>query len=138
MNTKTTIGQVLQDAERYLAHDCYYLGKIYSPDGFFCMIFKNTDECVVIEQSEDMTAVIATTSMQEKLEHPQAIIFWHDEGDSKIVAAQRIDATDNNIELLRSIVKGEKTDRTIDEFVEGSTQRVLSQILGMCDAVMIS
>lgn len=56
----------------------------------------------------------------------------------RIIAAQRIDATENNIEILKSIVRGEKPDgRKIDEFKPGSTQKALNEVMSLADAVMI-
>lgn len=128
------------DMERYLQEDCYCPGEIYDVIGFFCIVFGIDDECEMIERSDDMTAVVATTYLHgERLKHPQAIIFWHDEGDhERIVGAKRVDATDNNIGILRTIVRGCKPDgRKINEFVPGQTEADLSKILGMCDFVMV-
>lgn len=128
------------DIERFLQEDCYCPGEIYDVTGFFCVVYGIDDECELIERSDDMTAVVATTYLHgERHKHPQAIIFWHDEDDhKKIVDAQRFDATDNNIGILRTIVQGGKPDgRKIDEFVPGQTESELSKVLGMCDFVMV-
>lgn len=93
--------------ERYLQEDCYCPGEIYSVDGFFFQVFTVDDECRLIERSEDMTAVVATTQRGgEELSKPQAIMFWHDEGDGRIINAQRVDATENNVDIMRTIVQG--------------------------------
>lgn len=120
----------IKDMERYLQEDCYCPGEIYSPDGFFFEIFSVNDECKVIEENEGKIAVVV---------RDQAIIFWRD-GDvpGRIIAAQRIDATENNIGILKSIVRGEKPDgRKIDEFKPGSTQKALNKVMSIADAVMI-
>ena len=120
----------IKDMGRYLQEDCYCPGEIYSPDGFFFKIFNVDDECKVIEENEGKIAVVV---------RDQAIIFWRD-GDvpGKIIAAQRVDATENNIGILRSIVRGEKPDgRKIDEFKPGSTQKALNKVMSIADAVMI-
>lgn len=103
----------IKDMERYLQEDCYCPGEIYSPDGFFFKIFNVDDDCKVIEENEGKIAVVV---------RDQAIIFWRD-GDvpGRIIAAQRIDATENNIGILKSVVRGETPDgRKIDEFKPGS------------------
>lgn len=120
----------IKDMERYLQEDCYCPGEIYSPDGFFFKIFNVDDDCKVIEENEEKIAVVV---------RDQAIIFWRD-GDvpGRIIAAQRIDATENNIGILRSIVRGEKPDgRKIDEFKPGSKQKALNKVMSITDAVMI-
>ena len=70
---------------------------------------------------------------------PQAIIFWHDgEEQGLIIAAQRVDATENNIGILRTIVEGGDPDgRKLDEFEKGSTAKSLREVMRLCDAVLI-
>lgn len=130
---------VHEDMERYLREDCYCPGEIYGADGFFFQVYTVDDECRLIERSEDMTAVVATTQRGgEEMSKPQAILFWHDGGDGLIVDAQRVDATENNVGILRSIVRGEEPDgRKIDEFEPGDTARQLCEVLSMCDMVMV-
>ena len=128
----------IHDMERYLSEDCYCPGEIYDISGFFFQIFKADDECVLIAESEGMTAVVAKsgTSVSSK---PQAIMFWHDDDDrpGRIIAAQRVDATENNIDILRTIVHGGKPDgRKIDEFEPGITAKSLKEIARMCDFVI--
>lgn len=118
----------IEDMERFLAEDCYCPGEIYDVTGFFYQVFSVDDECILIERNSGMTAVVATSKYATK---PQAIIFWHDDEDApgRIIDAQRIDATDNNISILRSIVNGEKPDgRKFDEFEPGSIAKSLEEI----------
>ena len=128
----------IHDMERYLAEDCYCPGEIDDISGFFYEIFKADDECVLIAESEGMTAVVAKSSMFDNCK-PQAIIFWHDDDDRPgiIIAAQRIDATENNIDILRTIVHGGKPDgRKIDEFKPGSTAKSLKEIARISNLVI--
>lgn len=120
----------IKDMERYLQEDCYCPGEIYSPDGFFFEIFNVDDDCKVIEENEGKIAVVV---------RDQAIIFWRD-GDvpGRIIAAQRIDATENNIGILKSVVRGEEPDgRKIDEFKPGSKKKALNEVMSIADVVMI-
>ena len=120
----------IKDMGRYLQEDCYCPGEIYSPDGFFFEIFSVNNECKVIEENEGKIAVVV---------RDQAIIFWRD-GDvpGRIIAAQRIDATENNIGILKSVVRGETPDgRKIDEFKPGSKKEALNEVMSIADAVMI-
>ena len=127
----------INDMERYLAYDCYCPGEIYDTTGFFCQIFSIDDECVLIEQSDAMTAVVVTSKDTTR---PQAIIFWHDDDEKpgQIIDAQRVDATENNISILRTIVSGGKPDgRKLDEFEPGSRAKSLKQIAEICDLVIV-
>ena len=140
MDDTTTLGEIHPDMERYLANDCYCPGEIYGIDGFFYMLYGIEDECRIIERSDDMTAVIAFTSWHGKPDDkPQAIMFWHDDGSGRIVGAQRVDATENNVGILRSIVLGGKPDgRKLDEYEDGKLARDVKKVLDISDAVMIS
>ena len=130
------LGDVHPDMERFLQEDCYCPGEIYDVTGFFYEIFKADDECKVIEGNDKMTAVVATSSWENSL--PQAILFWHDDGNGKIIDAQRVDATENNIGILRTIVQGGKSDgRKLDEYKPGSTKKSLEKVLSIADAVIV-
>lgn len=138
MSELKRLGDIHPDMERYLQEDCYCPGEIYGPDGFFFMVYTVEDMCAVIDSSDDMTGVVATTSMGEESDAPQAIIFWHDEGDGRIIAAQRVDATENNVGIVRSVVQGEKPDgRKLDEFNPGETRKSLEEVMGFADLVIV-
>ena len=125
----------IEDMERFLAEDCYCPGEIYDTTGFFCQIFSVEDECVPIERSDGMTAVVVTSDATR----PQAIIFWHDDDEKpgRIIDAQRVDATENNIGILLTIVNGGRPDgRKLDEFEPGSTAKSLKEIMSICDLVI--
>lgn len=135
MNDIKKLGDI-EDMERFLNEDCYCPGEIYDPTGFFYQIFSANDECVLIKRSDDMTAVVATSKHATK---PQAILFWHDDKDKPghIIDARRVDATENNIGILRSIVNGEKLDgRKFDEFNPGSTEKSLKEIARISNLVI--
>ena len=126
----------IEDMERFLADDCYCPGEIYDTTGLFFQVFSADDECVLIERNDRMTAVVATSKHGSR---PQAIMFWHDDDDrpGRIIAAQRVDATENNIDILRTIVHGGKPDgRKLDEFDPGSTAKSLKEIAKISDIVI--
>lgn len=132
--TKRQLREVHKDMTRYLANDCYCPGEIYGIDGFFCRVYHDSDECAVVEQNENITVVVTDE------EEPQAIIFWHDEPDEpgRIIAAQRIDATENNVGILVTIANGGKPDgRKIDEFNPGSLKKSLDKVISFCDMVIV-
>lgn len=117
----------IPDMERYLREDCYCPGEIYDTSGFFYKVFKPEDEFRLIAESDEMVAVTCGD---------QAIMFWREDG--KIVDAQRVDATGNNVGILRSIVAGEKPDgRKLDEFEPGRTQKAVDKVMGISDAIMV-
>lgn len=134
IKTKRQLREAHRDMSRYLAEDCYCPGEIYGPDGFFFRVYHDDDECVIVEQNESMTVVVTDE------EKPQAIIFWHDEPDEpgRIIAAQRVDATENNVGILKAIASGGKPDgRKLDEFEPGSTRKSLEKVFSIADAIMV-
>lgn len=138
MDGTQTLGSVHEDMARYLANDCYCPNEIYGLDGFFYRLFPPDSPCRIVTQNDDMTVVIAWQG--EADEKPQAIMFWHDDKDNpgRIIGAQRVDATKNNVEILSAIANGEKTDgRKIDEYEPGSTKESIEKVLSISDAVMI-
>ena len=136
------LGEVHADMERFLREDCYCPGEIYDLSGFFFQLFDVEDECEIIERSDEMTAVVVPRNNKDGEYRGQAVMFWHDdhENPSKIIDAQRVDATENNISIFRDIVNGFKPDgiRKIDEFKPGSTTKSLSEVMSICDAIMVS
>lgn len=127
--------------ERFLQDDCYCPNEIYGIDGFFYMLFTKDDECTLIERNQERAAVICTTSKGKEVDKPQAVMVWYDDDEApgKVINAQRVDATENNIAILRSIVRGEKPDgRRIDEFEPGHLRKSVEKVLSISDAVMIS
>lgn len=128
----------IPDMERYLRDDCYCPGEIYGPDGFFYQVFGTESQCSVIAESGDKIAVVAKADGESAM--PQAILFWRDDADNpgRIISAQRVDATENNIGILRTIVEGGKPDgRKIDEFDPGSTAKAIAEVMSISDAVMV-
>lgn len=134
------IADIHPDIARYLEYDCYCPDEIYDMTGFSYMLFGIDDECAVIEANEERTAIIAFTSHGRELDNPQAIMFWHDDENEPghVIAAQRVDATENNIGILRSIVLGEEPDgRQIDEFNPGEMARDMDRLMSLCNGFVI-
>ena len=129
------LGDVHSDMERYLAEDCYCPNEIYGIDGFFYQLFPPETEVLAVETNDDMSVVVDATP---DVKRPQCIIFWHDDGTGRILNAQRVDATENNVGILRGIARGAKPDgRKLDEFEPGSTAKALGEVFSIADAVMI-
>ena len=95
------------DMERYLQESCYCPHEIYDVRRFSYELFYETNKCKLIDKSETMIAVISRASDSSK---PEILVFWYDdiERPGQIVAAQRIDATENNIKIVKGIVHNQK------------------------------
>ena len=133
----TLLKDVHPDMERYLANDCYCCNEIYDTSGFFFDLFFADTECEIVTQTDDASVVIACGSHNPN--SPQCIYFWHDDDTNHIVAAQRVDATPNNIGILKDIAHGVKPDgRKLDEFEPGYKTKSVKQVLDMADMIMIS
>lgn len=127
------------DIARYLAQDCYCPGEVYDPDGFFFTVYSPNDECEPIRLSSERSAVIVLTACGKELKLPKALIFWHDEKPfDRIVDAQQVDATENNVGIIALVVDGADPDgRTIDEFAPGATAEAMGKVLSIADCVMV-
>lgn len=130
------------DIERYLENDCYCPYEVYEPNGFFFDIFRPDDECVPVTVT-DSIAVVVACGMYTK-EKPQCLVFWYndEEHPGRIVNAQRVDATDNNLAFLRDYAGGATVDeltgagRRLDEYEPGSTARSLGEMLSLADGII--
>lgn len=127
------------DMRRYLQEDCYCPGEIYDTTGFSFMVFDPDDECELREQTDEMT--VLTAACKSRPNSPQAILFWHDEPDEpgRIIDAQRVDATENNIAILCDIARGAKPDgRKLDRFEDNHDAEDVKKLLSMCDGIIVS
>lgn len=122
----------IANMENYLQNDCYCPGEIYDVSGFFFQVFSKDDECTKLgETTKEDKKVIGVACKN------QIINFWIK--DSKIVSAERYDATENNIELVKLYLSNQNIkDMQIDEFEKGSTEKSLDEILKFADAIMIN
>lgn len=137
------IKELHPDIERYLKHDCYCPHEIYSFDGFFCQLFYEDQECEKIgDKYEDNRGVVACIAHPDGKEgpHPQIVLFTIE--DNKVVDALRLDATDNNIKMIKIFIeKGHEglkaSGMKFNEFKPGETAKSLKKILSISDAIMI-
>ena len=112
------------DMVRYLEEDCYCPGEIYDISGFSYQLFSPNHRCQVFATSKERIAVIAKSS---ETSYPQLIMFWHDDEEKpdKIVAAQRVDATKNNIEIFKKIIsKADKDGSKINKYEKETAQEL--------------
>lgn len=124
----------IADMETYLAERCYCPGEIYDRSGFFFQIFKADEECKLVatgksrNSDESVTCVIC---------RDQLINFWID-NNNVIQAAERYDATENNIKVMKDFWEGKDVVISLDEFENGSTKRQLEDILKYADAILVT
>lgn len=130
------IKDVHPDMERYLQEDCYCPYEVYDPTGFFFDLFYPDYECLCVKKADRASVVIAHGNLDEHKKRPQCLFIQHRGG--KVIDVTRVDATDNNIDLLKRLADGESCEgRKLDEFKEGSTARSLAEMFSLCDAVII-
>lgn len=130
------IRDVHPDMERYLHEDCYCPYEVYDPTGFFFDLFYPDYDCLPVKQANDVSIVIAHGFHDKDKKRPQCLYVQYEDG--KVLDVTRVDATDNNIDLLKHFADGEPCEgRMLDEFVKGSTAKSLSEMLSWCDAVII-
>lgn len=113
----------------YLSHaGGYGPGEICDKDGH-ADYFEGDDACAVIAEGEDKFAVMC----QHDLELPQIIVFYLSKDKSgRIVNARRMDATENNMDLVQKYVEGKDiSGMTLDKFPEGLTRAEFDKQLGI-------
>ena len=132
----------IKDMERYLKEDCYCPGEIYSFDGFFYQIFDKEDKCeyighrgkdnILTNGNYELMCVVA-----EHKENIQLLMICIDESTKKIGDIVRVDATENNIKLVKEIIEKNKTDLKWNEYEKGATIKGLTEIMSIADAIII-
>lgn len=120
----------IANMEYYLENDCYCPGEIYDGTGFFFQVFKPDEECVILIDGEYLGDKVTSVLCRD-----QILNFWIE--DNKIVAAERYDATENNISEVKQLLTGKKLKAILNEFEESKTQRSLQDIIKIADAIMI-
>ena len=137
------IKELHSDIERYLLEDCYCPHEIYSFDGFCYQLFYENQECEKLgEHKTDATQniIACVAHPEDNPENKAQIILFFIENE-KCIDSIRFDATENNIEITKSIIrygiKNRKLDKKFDEYEPGSTNRFLNKIMAIADAVLI-
>lgn len=125
------------DMEEYLENRCYCPGEIYSFDGFFFRVFKADEECCIIAEGEpndegNKSLFLGVCSSDK------AQILWVMVSGERIDDIVRIDATENNIKICKTLASGGVPETKFDEYEKGATERNLKQLLGISDAIIVS
>ena len=120
--------------EKYLEEDCYCPGEIYDVSGFFFQVFKVDEECRLLTygKSKDSDNTITCVVCKD-----QIINFWINP-NNEIVAAERYDATKNNIKQMVDYWNGNSEKINLDEFKNGETAKSLAEIMKYADAICVS
>lgn len=126
------------DMEDYLETRCYCPGEIYSFDGFFYQIFDGEDECKYLGTGKEHALygyyptifVIATHE-----DNTQILMIADNKG--RIEDICRCDATENNIKLVKELIKNGSSSLKFDEYEKGATAKGLKEIFSIADAIMI-
>lgn len=103
-NSGTSLESIHPDIRRYLENDCYCPHEIYDVSGFSYQLFYPESPCKLIVKNSLRCAVICKSSPNSE---PQILFFWFDDKDNpnKIIAAQRVDVTENNIRICKYLVQ---------------------------------
>ncbi len=127
--------------EYYLKNECYCPGEIYSADGFFYEIFKGENECIWLGECEiennflsklPFIAVVSESSNKDK----QILLVMYE--CEEIQDILRFDATENNIKLIKEVIKNNTTNLKFSEYEEGKIEKSLKEIFEIADAILIS
>jgi hypothetical protein len=137
MRNINKLGDIL-DMKYYLACECYCPGEIYDLSRFFFRVYGVDSECkllMTLDVTNNLTngkmAIIAVVTNEES---PQILMIAHK--DNKIKDIARVDATENNIQLLKDIKKYNKTSLKFNEFKEGETVKSLYDILELSNGLV--
>ncbi len=127
---KIKIKNLHKDIERYLEHDCYCPGEIYSFDGFFYLVFNPDEECIKLGETDCAIYCVS---------RDQVLCFYKDDSKQKIEDSLRYDATENNLKITKEIIKNNICGGSFyfDCFKPEEKNKQLEKVLTMCDAFMI-
>lgn len=128
------------DMEYYLKNECYCPGEIYSIDGFFYQIFRASSECKEIGRFDNnnnyFSKIPCIFVISQSIDASNQILIIMHKND-KIEDIIRFDATENNIKLIKEVLKNGKTDLKFDEYKDTKTKESLEKIINMCDAIIV-
>jgi len=118
------IKELHSDIERYLAEDCYCPNEIYEPSGFFYQIFEADDICEKLAENKNTIACLSGN---------QILVFFKD--CERIVEAERVDATENNIKGILNYVKTGKMYNA-DKFDKDEYKKSFGEIFDMASFII--
>lgn len=112
----------------YLENRCYCPGEICELNGFFYETYNGDEECYKIGENEDVIAVICGNQ----------IIYIHKSDDKNTIKdITRIDATENNITIIKQIIAHKKSKGKLDRFKDNNTEQTFEHLMNMADAIIV-
>lgn len=135
------IKELHKDIERYLLHDCYCPHEIYSFDGFFYDLFYEDSECVKLGETPDKANIICLAHAgKDEKGSLQILSFNIDLEEDKVLDCIRMDATENNLAIIKDIIENGINGRKFkfDEYNPGSTAKSLQEILELSNGVFMT
>lgn len=129
-----------QDAERYLAQDCYCPGEVYSADGFFYEIFSADDWFSPLGKGEAIYELpeIAHAETTFGICRDQLLFVTTcsigEDGEEKILEMLRLPINPNNVSWAYEMLMTGDSDRTVE--LEENTLASLRKVMSMADAVI--
>jgi hypothetical protein len=115
------------DMPDYLQNRCYCPGEIYELNGFFYETYSGEEECYVIGENEDVMAVIASN---------QVFYIYKNDDKKTIQDITRVDATENNIKIIKQIIAHKKPEGKLDRFKD-NTEQAFEHLMSMADAIIV-
>lgn len=116
------------DMPEYLENRCYCPGEIYELNGFFYEIYNGDEECYKIGENEDVIAVICGNQ----------ILYIYKSDDKKTVEdITRVDATENNITIIKQIIAHKKPEGKLDRFKGDNTEQAFEHLMSLADVIII-
>lgn len=131
----------LKDVSRYLQEDCYCPNEIYSFDGFFFQLFSEDTEIEMIGERNEKAVNVNADSFKccfarqnEESDMQILIIFYESE---KVVDILRVDATENNIRLVKELLKDGNSKLKFNVYENNHDKEALAEIMAISDAVIV-
>lgn len=129
--------QDIKDMERYLYEDCYKKGEIYDADGYFYQVFHEEDDCIILGEIKnknnvfredlDIEAVIAK-SQNNKNHYASILLITRIKDKKRIQDVIKIDATINNLKMIKQLINNNYTDLSINDFLRKDEKLDIEQI----------
>ena len=116
------------DMPDYLQNRCYCPGEIYELNGFFYDVYSGEEECYKIGENEDVIAVICGN---------QILYIYKSDEKNTVKDITRVDATKNNITIIKQIIAHKKPKGKLDRFKDNNTEQALEHLMSMADAIIV-
>lgn len=110
----TTVSECHPDMVRYLKEDCYCPNEIYDASGYAYKLLYEKDVAKIIYSDDNYLVIVTIFDSEESKDDPEIVLFELDA--DKIIAAHRVDVTQNNIQIVSDIVNDITNDLKVDSY----------------------